>query len=118
VLLVEDEPAVRRVLRRVLARHGYEVLEAAGGEEALAIVAGRPGGVDLVLTDVVMPHLNGRAFAERLTETCPELRVLFMSGYTDDDILRRGLALPGATFLEKPFAAEALLEAVRAALAG
>jgi CheY-like chemotaxis protein len=117
VLLVEDEPGVRAVVRRMLTRGGYTVLEASNGREALEIADGAGGRLDVVVTDVVMPELGGRAFAERLARLHPQVRVLFMSGYTDDEILRRGLAVPGAAFLEKPFSAERLLAAVRAALA-
>jgi PAS domain S-box-containing protein len=113
VLLVEDEAAVRSLVRRILDRHGYRVLEAANGAEALALADRHAGAVDLVLTDVVMPEMSGRAFAEALVARHPGARVLFMSGYTDDEILRRGIPVPGMAFLGKPFTVERLLTAVR-----
>jgi PAS domain S-box-containing protein len=119
ILLVEDEAALRSVARRMLERQGYTVLEAGSGREADRVAAGaeRLGTrVDLLLTDVVMPDESGRALAECLAARRPGLRVLFMSGYTDDEILRRGLMKPGAEFLEKPFTVERLAEAVRRVL--
>jgi CheY-like chemotaxis protein len=113
LLLVEDNVAVRAVARRILVRDGYTVLEAAHGVAALEVLERHAGPVDLVLTDVVMPQMSGRAFAEELERRRPGMRVLFMSGYTDDEILRRGVLTPGVGFLEKPFTAERLLEAVR-----
>ena len=112
VLIVEDEPAVRRMAARALRSQGYAVLEAANGAEALDVLSrGEP--VDLVLSDVVMPVLNGRELSERLAIDRPEIRVLFMSGYTDDDIVRRGLLQPGAPFLQKPFVPADLSRKVR-----
>jgi CheY-like chemotaxis protein len=119
ILLVEDEAAVRAVVRRMLQRFGYTVREAAHGAEALDCIkaaAARHERIDLVLTDVVMPEKSGRALGEHLREDWPRLRVLYMSGYTDDEILRRGLMQPGETFLEKPFTSERLASAVRDAL--
>ncbi|GLC26943.1 PAS domain S-box protein [Roseisolibacter agri] len=120
VLLVEDETKVRAALRRMLEQQGYVVHEASNGAEALRIVeaaaAGSETRFDLVLTDLVMPELGGHALGERLAARHPEIRVLYMSGYTDDEIVRRGLADPGASFLEKPFTASRLAHAVRRAL--
>jgi signal transduction histidine kinase/CheY-like chemotaxis protein len=116
VLVVEDEPEVRRVVQRMLARHGYTVVTAANGREAQAVVTSHAGPLDLVLTDAVMPEVSGRALAEWLATARPGVPVLFMSGYTDDEILRRGLEAPGQHFIGKPFTPEALLDAVRAAL--
>jgi DNA-binding NtrC family response regulator len=116
ILLAEDEAGVRAATRRMLERLGYRVLEAADGEEALRGVVeadARGERIDLVLTDVVMPEQGGRALGERLAERWPEMRVLYMSGYTDDEIIRRGLVVPGASFLEKPFTPERLAEGVR-----
>jgi CheY-like chemotaxis protein len=113
ILIVEDEPAVRRMASRALRSQGYAVLEAANGAEALELLARATGAVDLVLSDVVMPILNGRELSERLAVDRPEIRVLFMSGYTDDDIVRRGLLQPGAPFLQKPFVAADLSRKVR-----
>jgi signal transduction histidine kinase/CheY-like chemotaxis protein len=117
VMLVEDEPQVRAIVRRLLARRGYTVLEAADGHEALRIAADAAAPtIDLVVTDMVMPEMSGRDFADRLAVRRPGVRVLFMSGYTDDEIIRRGLLRPGMAFLEKPFSSDRLLAAVRAAL--
>jgi CheY-like chemotaxis protein len=118
ILLVEDEVAVRAVIRRMLETLGYTVLDAVDGGDAIRLAAEHTGHVDLLLTDVVMPELNGRALAERLSERWPRLRVLFMSGYTDDEILRRGLAQSGSSFLEKPFTPERVAGAIRRALDG
>ncbi len=116
ILIVEDESAVRRMAARALAAQGYAVLEAENGVEALELLARRDGGVDLVLSDVVMPLLNGRQLAERLAVERPGLRMLFMSGYTDDDIVRRGLMRPGSPFLQKPFVVGDLSRKVREVL--
>jgi PAS domain S-box-containing protein len=119
VLLVEDEASVRTATRRMLERLGYRVLEASDGAAALRRAAeaeARGERIDLVLTDVVMPEQGGRALGERLAAYWPGLRVLYMSGYTDDEIIRRGLVVPGASFLEKPFTPEGLAEVVRRAL--
>ena len=122
ILLVEDEAGVRTVVRRTLERQGYAVYEAATGAEALRVAeasaASHGGLIDLVLTDLVMPEQNGRVLGERLAERWPELPVLYMSGYTDDEIFRRGLGDTGAAFLQKPFTPEQLGRAVRRALAG
>ena len=116
ILIVEDEGAVRRMAGRALAAQGYAVLEAENGAEALEVLARADGPVDLVLTDVVMPILNGRELAERLAAERPRLRVLFMSGYTDDDVIRRGLLDPAAPFLQKPFMPADLARKVREVL--
>jgi CheY-like chemotaxis protein len=121
ILLVEDEAPLRAPLRRMLERQGYTVLEAASGLEALRLVSAAVTDeqrIDLVLTDVVMPDLSGRALGERLAAEWPELRVVYMSGYTDDEILRRGLTQSTAAFLEKPFTLERLAMVVREALDG
>ncbi len=116
VLLVEDEEAVRRMAARSLATRGYTVLEAANGEEALEVVGLGSSLIDLVVTDVVMPNLSGRELGERLAELRPGLPVLFISGYTDDDVIRRGLLTPGSPFLQKPFEPDALARKVRQVL--
>jgi PAS domain S-box-containing protein len=116
ILIVEDESAVRRMAGRALAAQGYAVLEAENGAEALEVLARADGPVDLVLTDVVMPVLNGRELAEQLATERPRLPVLFMSGYTDDDVVRRGLLDPGAPFLQKPFMPADLARKVREVL--
>ena len=103
VLLAEDEQVVRRFLRRVLEGLECEVLEASDGEEALALAAAHAGAIDVLLTDVVMPGLSGRELAERLGAVRPGLKTLFMSAYTDDALVRRGVLGSGAGFLQKPF---------------
>ena len=116
VLVVEDEEVVRRVIERVLKRAGYTVLSASGGGDALLMCEQHPGPIHLVLTDVVMPHMNGRELAERLTRMRPGLNVLYMSGYTDDAIVQHGVAQSAVRFVAKPFSATELSERVRAAL--
>ncbi|HJQ18787.1 MAG TPA: PAS domain-containing protein [Gemmatimonadaceae bacterium] len=116
VLLVEDEDSVRKLARRVLETQGYTVLEAINGEDALRIASDYAGVIDLLLSDVVMPELGGRMLAERLTASRPDTEVLFMSGYTDDDILRRGLLERGQRLIQKPFTAATLAHEVRSVL--
>jgi CheY-like chemotaxis protein len=113
ILLVEDEEAVRRMAARALSSRGYTILEAANGSEALDLVADRSTDIDLVVTDVIMPGVGGRELGERLTDLRPGLPVLFISGYTDDDVVRRGLLSPGSPFLQKPFEPDALARKVR-----
>ncbi|MHB1864035.1 MAG: ATP-binding protein [Gemmatimonadaceae bacterium] len=116
VLVVEDEDAVRRITCRVLERLGYTVIAAADGEAALAIAASRAPIIDLLVTDLVMPRMNGRELADQLAATFPGLRVLFVSGYTGEAIGRHGLLRPGTGFLQKPFSIESLSEAVKKVL--
>jgi DNA-binding NtrC family response regulator len=116
ILLVDDEKSLRKLGKRVLTEAGYNVLEASDGAMALRIAAEQVGEIDLVLTDVEMPTLGGRGMVEELHELSPGLRVLFMSGYTDNEILRRGIQKSETDFLQKPFTAEALRAAVRAVL--
>ena len=118
VLLVEDEEAVRSVTRRILVASGYEVLTASSGSEALQIWADHKDRVSLLLTDVVMPGMNGRELADRLLALRSTLKVLYMSGYTDDAIIHRGVLDPGTAFIGKPFSSDALLAKVRAAIHG
>jgi PAS domain S-box-containing protein len=116
VLVTEDEDPIRALSRRILEREGYTVLEARDGREAIRVAAGYPGRIDLLLSDLVMPNVGGRELFSHLRLLRPDLRVLFVSGYTDDDILRRGLSDPGSAFLQKPFTARALATAAKAAL--
>jgi CheY-like chemotaxis protein len=116
VLLVEDEGAVRGLVASVLRAHHFQVLEAADAEAALRIEAAFAGTIDLVLTDVVMPGLSGRELVERLLEKRPRVRVLYMSGYTDDRIVRNGVH-GAAQLLAKPFTPEELLRRVASSLA-
>jgi two-component system cell cycle sensor histidine kinase/response regulator CckA len=116
VLLVEDEPQVRALAARILADHGYRVLEACEGREALRIAERHPGIIDLLLTDVVMPRMTGHELARRLRLARPETRVLFMSGHSEEAITLRGDVAAGAAFMRKPFAPETLARTVRGIL--
>jgi two-component system, cell cycle sensor histidine kinase and response regulator CckA len=113
VLLVEDEQAVRFLARRVLERSGYHVLEAASGMEALEIARSYDGEIDLLLTDVVMPRIGGLKVADELTRHRPGLRVLFMSGYTDEAVVQSTEVIARSAFLQKPFTPQALASRVR-----
>jgi PAS domain S-box-containing protein len=116
ILLAEDEDAVRAVTMAALERRGYRVLAAPDGETALAISNAFPGAIDLLVTDVVMPGMNGRELAERLERSRPGLPVLFVSGYTDDAVLLKGIATDGRTLLPKPFTSLEVAQRVRAAI--
>ena len=118
VLLVEDEAMVGQVARAALGRHGYTVLEARGGREALALAAGHRGPIDILVTDLVMPELNGRELAERLRAERPAIKVLYVSGYTEDTVVRHGVAEGTDSFLPKPFTPEVLARKVREVLTG
>jgi signal transduction histidine kinase/ActR/RegA family two-component response regulator len=113
VLLVEDEEPVRRITRQILSRGGYRVMEADGAESARALCANHAGGIDLLLTDVIMPRTNGCQLADELTGLYPGMKVLFMSGYTDDIILHHGVLKNGAAFIEKPFSPKSLAAKVQ-----
>jgi two-component system cell cycle sensor histidine kinase/response regulator CckA len=116
ILLVEDDERLRRVTRTMLNRYGYTVLEAQSGGDALLICERQSSSIQLLLTDVVMPHMSGPDLAARLVAARPGLGVVFMSGYTDDAILRHGILDASAAFVQKPFTPEALLRKVREAL--
>ena len=116
VLLVEDDHAVRAIARSALTRRGYRVLTAGDAAEALAITRAYPGPIHLLLTDVVMPGMGGRELAEHVVGERAGLRVLFMSGYTEDEVLHRGVSAEAMAFLAKPFTPEALVARVRAVL--
>ncbi len=116
VLIVEDEALVRDVTRAMLSRRGYRVLVAKDGEHALAVAANHMGVIDLLLTDVIMPRANGRRVAEQLRMMRPELRVVYMSGYTEDAIVHHGVLEAGIVLLEKPFTEQALARTVREVL--
>ncbi len=113
ILLVEDSDAVRTLADNVLRRLGYTVLAARDGEEALALSKRHASRIDLVLTDVVMPRMSGRELAALVTAQRPGVRILYMSGYTDDVIIQKGLHDPSASFMEKPFTTASLAERVR-----
>ena len=116
ILLVEDETSVRALARRVLVRAGFHVLEASSPGDALVIAGQHASEISLVLSDVVMPEMSGPTLAGRLAEVCPGARVLFISGYTDDEVISRGLGGPDIDLLQKPFSAQQLVERVREAI--
>ena len=116
ILLVEDADAVRNVVRRALSKMGYHVLEASNGPQAIGVALEHATEIDLLLTDFVMPHMGGRELIDRLHELGLRPRILIMSGYIDDAILRGGGFPPGAAFIEKPFTAERIGRKVREVL--
>jgi PAS domain S-box-containing protein len=116
ILLVEDEDSVRDLAQRILQSRGYNVLAARHGGDALQMALAADQQIDLVVTDVVMPGMNGRQLVEALRARAPGVRVLYMSGYTDDDIVRRGLLTSNVAFLEKPFTGKTLGRRVRSVL--
>ena len=116
ILVVEDDPAVRALTQRLLKRQGYTVITASDGIEALQLIAERLVEIALVITDIVMPGMSGGELAARVADAHPHLAVMFMSGYTDDVIVRRGLLDESTAFLQKPFTASSLASAVREAL--
>ena len=116
ILLVEDELAVRALARRVLEKTGYRVLESSSPTDAIRLAGSHRNEIDLIVSDVVMPEMNGPAMVSRVLELCPAARVLFISGYADEDVIGRGLQNPGMTLLQKPFSAQELVERVRQVL--
>jgi PAS domain S-box-containing protein len=117
ILLVEDERSVRSTVRRLLERHGYRVLEAANGQDALTLIAAHNGEINLVLSDMVMPGMGGMELASRVRSVAPKLPVLLMTGYTEEAITRAGEQPHDEQIIEKPFTMHAMLEKVRRALA-
>jgi len=113
ILLVEDDDPVRRMVRQVLSSRGYIVLDAGDVHTATELCAGHPGPIHLLLTDVIMPHQNGGELAARLKTMRPGLRVLFMSGYTDETIRGHRIQGPGIDFVQKPFSPESLACEIR-----
>jgi two-component system, cell cycle sensor histidine kinase and response regulator CckA len=116
ILLVEDDETVRGLTRRLLVARGHTVVLASQGEEALQLAQRHAGRIHLLVTDVVMPGMSGRELADRMQALLPGIKVLFLSGYTDDAIVRHGVLEPGVAFLQKPFAADALARKVREVL--
>jgi len=112
ILVVEDSAQLRELFRDVLELHGYNVLDAANGRAALEVAAGFEGTIDLLLTDVIMPEMNGRQLADRLTASRPGIKVMFASGYSADDLVRHGVEA-GIAYMQKPFSPEALAQKVR-----
>jgi two-component system, cell cycle sensor histidine kinase and response regulator CckA len=116
VLLVEDADALRKLARSFLVDHGFEVITASNGEEAVEVAMNHNGHIDLLLTDVVMPGMNGRVLADRLLSKRPGLKVVFISGYTDSFIAGHGVLEPGTHLLHKPFTEDALIRKIREVL--
>jgi PAS domain S-box-containing protein len=116
ILLLEDSPEVRVAVRESLKRYGYNVMEAASGNVAIDIATKHGGPIDLLLTDVVMPEMSGRVAAEQLTGIRPDMKVLFMSGYTADAVVRHGVLSHGVAYLQKPFSPDALARRIREVL--
>ncbi|MDX9975609.1 MAG: response regulator [FCB group bacterium] len=116
VLLVEDDPVVRELVQRTLARYGYTVLQAASGNEALNICQEHEDTIHVMLTDVVMPQMSGRELAQAVNECRPEIKVLFMSGYSGEAVVRHGILGQEMPFLQKPFTPDALTRKIRQAL--
>ena len=116
ILLVEDDDRVRDLVLHILRAQGYTLLEALNGHEALRLAADHAGPIHLLLTDLVMPGINGQILSGQLCQTRPGLRVLFVSGYTDNAVAHQGVLEPGVAFLEKPFSPVALTRKVRQVL--
>jgi two-component system, cell cycle sensor histidine kinase and response regulator CckA len=112
ILLIEDDPSVRALARIVLGTHGYTVLEADGGESAMHFARDHPGPIHLLLTDVVMPGMSGRQLAEQIAELRSGIKVLYMSGYTDDAVVRHGVFQAETAFLQKPFTPGGMVQKV------
>ncbi|HMI57014.1 MAG TPA: response regulator, partial [Gemmatimonadaceae bacterium] len=109
ILLVEDESALRSLMRRIMERSGYVVLEAEHGAQALDRCESHEGAIDLVVSDIVMPTMGGQEMAHRLREVRPNSRLLFVSGFTDDEVMQQGMIIPGSAYLQKPFSPASLV---------
>jgi CheY-like chemotaxis protein len=118
ILVVEDEGGIRALVRKILRRQGYQVIEASNGEEALRLLAEEGTKVDLLLTDVMMPGMNGVELSQKALAQDGSLKVLFVSGYTDESVLEAGQFPAGTAFLQKPFTLGSLLGKVREVLDG
>jgi len=117
ILLVEDESVVREVTRQVLEHAGYEVVECTGPQEALRLAAAHRGRIGLLLSDVVMPEMNGLDLARRIQAIQPRLTTVFMSGYAENAVLQKAARSPRSTYIQKPFTVDLLLTSVATALA-
>ena len=113
ILLVEDEALVRLFTSRILKVCGYEVIEAESGEDALEKINGSETEIDLLLTDVVMPKISSGELATRLKQGHPDLKVIYMSGYNDDEVMRHGVSQSEASFLQKPFTRDVLVQRIQ-----
>ncbi|HSL92955.1 MAG TPA: response regulator, partial [Candidatus Limnocylindrales bacterium] len=116
VLVVEDQDEVRNLVEEILCTQGYTVLKASNGDEALRLGKGRKKAIHLLLTDMVMPGMNGKELAERMLERYPRMKVILMSGYTEDGLIQWGTIIQGMDFLKKPFRVETLIQQVRKVL--
>jgi two-component system cell cycle sensor histidine kinase/response regulator CckA len=116
VLLAEDEKLVRKFVRSILEQNGYTVLEAHHGSEALRVALQHPDPIHLLLTDMVMPLMDGKLLAQRMVNLRPGIRVLYMSGYSENAVVHHGVLESGTAFIEKPFTVETLALKVREAL--
>jgi two-component system cell cycle sensor histidine kinase/response regulator CckA len=116
ILLVEDDDQVRAIVRSVLRRAGYTVLDARNGSDAMLLCEQQKGPIHLLLTDIVMPLMSGKQLAERMVGMRPETRILYMSGYADNTIIEHGVVEPSAAFLSKPIVPESLLRKLRQVL--
>ena len=114
ILVVEDDRVHRKIIREILAPHGYDVMEAADGIEAIHMQ--RDHGFDLILTDVVMPGVSGGDLAKQLKQAMPSLKVVFMSGYNDDEVMRHGVSSNETAFLQKPFTRDLLVKRIEEAM--
>ena len=116
LLIVDDDPSVLQVASKVLNRGGYEILEAGGGAEALALAEQNEGKISLLLTDVVMPGMGGRELSETFRARYPSVRILFMSAYTEDEVILQGVRVAEVDFIPKPFTVQGLRDKVRQVL--
>jgi CheY-like chemotaxis protein len=116
ILVVEDEQGVRELTTKILKQLGYNVLAACGGAEALEIARSHPGHIALMLTDVVMPNMSGAQLAAELRHSQPDIKVVFISGYTENAISQHGVLDEGVDFLAKPFSRESLAKKLRETL--
>ena len=116
ILLVEDEDMVRELSKEILQEYGYAVITAPNGQEGLRICNEFEGNIDLMITDVVMPQMSGRQLAESIGVVRPDTRVLYMSGFTDDAVVRHGVLDDGVCFIQKPFSPDALAAKAREVL--
>ena len=117
LLVVEDDPTILKLTRRMLSETGYKVIAVRSPQEAIALIQAKgTGDIQLLVTDVVMPEMNGRELSERLQVLCPGLKTLFMSGYTADIIARRGIRETGVHYIQKPFSGKDLAVCVRRAM--